>query len=198
MPTSEALIEPKEDVQPEQEESRGKVADKKIPTAPARVYAPAKTFNRTETLWLMLVAGLGSLILSVIVTLVVIGGINGTLDFSRHQAVSRLGSELSEVQGGLETLSSSLSVLEERLTPLEGLTGRMITVEDTVDAIQGDVADALAGVESMQSELEGLSDETSRLKGRVDRFDGFLEGLRRIMTELFADPSEESLPQPQE
>jgi len=195
MAASEVTFETKEDAQPEKEETLEKVAEKKEPITPARLFRPGRTFSRSETLWLMVAAGLATLILSVLVNMAIIGGINGTLDFNRLQTVRQLESELSEVQGSLETLSSNVSVLEERLTPLEGLTGRMITVEGQVDAIQGGVTDALDGVESMQVELEGLSDETARLTGRVDRFDTFLDGLRRIMTELFAAPSAESMPQ---
>ena len=80
------------------------------------------------------------------------------------------------------------------MTPLEGLTGRVLTVEEQVGSIQEDVTEALSGVESMQAVLVELSDETARLSGRVDRFDAFLDGLRQIIAELFASPSEESTP----
>ena len=195
MAATEVEFDTKEDAQPEQEENLAKLAEKKEPLVPAQSFRPSRTFSRAEVLWLMVAAGLATLILSVLVNLAIIGGINGTLDFNRLQTVRQLESDLSEVYGSLETLSSNVSVLEQRLTPLEGLTGRMITVEDQVDIIQGDVMDALVGVESMQSDLIGLSDETTRLTLRVDRFDTFLDGLRRIMTELFAAPSAESIPQ---
>lgn len=192
---SEVLFEAKEDVPLEQDEVPEKVAEKVEPVSPPRSFRPKRTFSRTEILWLIGGVGLIVLILSVLVNIAIIGGINGTLDFNRIQAVQQLEGELSEVQDGLETLASNVSVFEERLTPLEGLSGRMITVEDQVDTIQGDVTDALSAVEAMQSDLRELSDETTRLTGRVDLFDAFLDGLRRVISELFAAPSSESVPQ---
>ena len=69
-----------------------------------------------------------------------------------------------------------------------------MTVEEQIDSIQEDVTEALSGVESMQADLVELADETARLTGRVARFDTFLDGLRQIIAELFASPSEESTP----
>jgi hypothetical protein len=161
---------------------------------PTQLPRPTRTFNRSEILWLMGAAGLATLLLSVLVSLAVLGGINGTLDFNQLQTVRELGNDLNVVQGSLETLSSSIDSLEERLAPLEGLTGRMVAVEEQVGVIQEDVVQALASVETMQADLEGLSEETARLSGRVDRFDTFLEGLRQILSEIFAAPSTSSLP----
>jgi competence ComEA-like helix-hairpin-helix protein len=192
---SEALFEAKEDVSELIEDTVDMVKDRKGPAKPARVSRPPRTFNRTEIFWLMGAVGLVTLILSVFVSLVILGGINGTLDFNQLQSVRQIETGLGEVQGGLETLSSSVNILEERLTPLEGLTGRMTTIEEEVGVIQGDIENALVSVESMQSDLEGLSEETARLSGRVDRFDTFLEGLRQVISEIFAAPSTRSMPQ---
>jgi DNA repair ATPase RecN len=146
-------------------------------------------------LWLVAGVALVTMVLSIIISLVILGGINGTLDFNRVQAVQQLQLDLDEARESLGGLSEKVNVFDERLTPLEGLTGRISTVEDDVGVMQQDVADALAGVEQMQTELDSFAEETARLTGRVDRFDTFLEGLRRIITELFAAPSAETAPQ---
>lgn len=192
---SQALFEAKEEDPPDRREIREKKVEQKVSVAPVRAVQPKRTFSRTETLWMMLGAGFVTLILSVLISLAIIGGINGTLDFNRLQAVRQLESDLSLLNGNLQNLSTNLDTLDQRLTPLEGLTGRMITVEDQMDEIQGEVTDALSAVEEMQTELKGLSDEAARLSGRVDRFDIFLEGLHRIMSELFATPSTDSVPE---
>ncbi|OGO19718.1 MAG: hypothetical protein A2Z14_00675 [Chloroflexi bacterium RBG_16_48_8] len=154
-----------------------------------------RAFSRAETLWLIVAVGVLSLILSVLLNMVILGGINGTLDFNRLQGLQQLENDVGVLEQSLQNLTSGLDAFEARLTPLEGLTGRMTTVEDLTETLQGDVEDALATVERMQSELENLSNETARLSGRVSRFDTFLDGLRRLINELFAEPSSETLPE---
>jgi ribosomal protein S13 len=191
---SEVLFEAEEGVQPEIEKTVEKTAEKKESFTPVRAVRAKGSFSRTETLWVAVGAGFITLVLSVLVNLAIIGGINGTLDFNRLQTVRELESDLSDVKGDLETISLQVRVFEERLTPLEGLTGRVMTVEEQMGSVQEDVTEALSDVESMQADLVELSDETARLTGRVDRFDAFLDGLRQIIAELFASPSEESMP----
>jgi hypothetical protein len=191
---SEVLFEAEEGAQPEIEKTVEKTAEKKESFTPVRAVRAKGSFSRTETLWVAVGAGFITLVLSVLVNLAIIGGINGTLDFNRLQTVRELESDLGDVKGDLETISLQVRVFEERLTPLEGLTGRMMTVEEQMGSVQEDVTEALSDVESMQADLVELSDETARLTGRVDRFDAFLDGLRQIIAELFASPSEESMP----
>jgi hypothetical protein len=154
-----------------------------------------RAFSRVETLWIVAAVGALSLILSVGLTMIILGGINGTLDFNQLQGLKQLESDVGVLEENLTDLSSRLETLDQRLTPLEGLTGRMTIVEDLAETLQEEVEDALANVEMMQSDLERLSNETVRLSGRVDRFDTFLDGLQRLLNEIFAAPSAEPLPE---
>jgi hypothetical protein len=167
------------------------------PTRPESTTKPrlVRAFSRTETIWVVAAMGVLSLILSVVLSMIILGGINGTLDFNQIQGLKQLENDVGILEENLADLSSRLEAVDQRLTPLEGLTGRMVAVEDLADTLQGDVDDALASVEMMQSDLENLSSETARLSGRVDRFDTFLDGLYRLLSEIFAAPSADSLPE---
>jgi hypothetical protein len=167
------------------------------PTRPESTTKPrlVRAFSRTETIWVVAAMGVLSLILSVVLSMIILGGINGTLDFNQIQGLKQLENDVGILEENLADLSSRLEAFDQRLTPLEGLTGRMVAVEDLADTLQGDVDDALANVEMMQSDLENLSSETARLSGRVDRFDTFLDGLYRLLSEIFAAPSADSLPE---
>jgi hypothetical protein len=193
--TSEILFEKETALQDKSIEPSESSPEIKKSPATIRALPASKTYSRTEMLWLVAGVALVTMVLSIIISLVILGGINGTLDFNRVQAVQQLQLDLDEARESLGGLSEKVNVFDERLTPLEGLTGRISTVEDDVGVMQQDVADALAGVEQMQTELDSFAEETARLTGRVDRFDTFLEGLRRIITELFAAPSAETAPQ---
>jgi hypothetical protein len=155
----------------------------------ARETKGRKSFSRWQTIWLVLAAGVFTFVFSLLVNLALLAGINGTLNFNRLSAVRQLENNLIMLEGDLEDLSASIEALDQRLTPLEGLTGRMVTVEGQMEALLGDVGDALATVELMQSDLDQLSEETARLSGRVDRFDTFIDGLRQLLAELFVEPS---------
>lgn len=168
--------------------------DEKKPPVPAKKPRLVRAFSRMETIWLVVAVGVMTLILSVLMSLVILGGINGTLDFSQLQTVKQLENDVSVFETSLERLSSSIDAIDQRLAPLEGLSGRMTSVEDLVDTVRGDVEDALATVELMQSDLDNLSVETARLSGRIDLFDAFLDGLHSLINEIFALPSPESLP----
>jgi len=126
---SEVLFAAEEGAQPEIEKTVEKTAQKKETFTPVRAVRAKGSFSRTETLWVAMGAGFITLIVSVLVNLAILGGINGTLDFNRLQTVRELEGDLSDVRGNLETISSQVGVFEERLTPLEGLTGQGGAVE---------------------------------------------------------------------
>jgi len=191
---------------PDQSETKLLVPEKKAreqkpreETLPEKHQRPReKSINRAEMLWLMVGVGILAMIFSILINLAILAGINGTLDFNRLSAIQQLDADLDLLTANLETLDSDLEMLEQRVKPLEGLSGRMTTVEEQVGTLQGDMEQALSTVEGMQTELQRLSDETTRLTGRVGMFDSFLEGLNRLLGELFASTSPEGSPETQE
>lgn len=192
---SRPVYEAQEDVEPRPERADDKDVQEKPKVVPVKKTRLVRAFSRTETIWLVVSVGVLILIVSLLINLAIIGGINGTLDFNRLQAVEQLEKDLSVLEGDLESLTSTVDTFDQRITPLEGLTGRMTSVETLMDTLEGDVEDALASVDAMQSDLETLSNETTRLSGRVDRFDSFLEGMRQLINEIFAAPAADELPE---
>jgi competence protein ComEA len=139
------------------------------------------TLNRVETLWLVFGVGFITILLSVITTLVIMVGINNTLDFNRLQSIQDIDSNLADLERQLVNLSTDLESVDRRLQPLEGLSGRMVSVEEELGSIQGDVDATLFAVGAMQTELDFILTETTRLSERVVKFDNFLDGLEELM-----------------
>ncbi len=160
--------------------------------ASERVAGLPEAFSRGDALWLVVGSGVISVVLSVILSLAILAGINRTLNFGRHEAVRQLETGLAGVQGDLEDESSKLEAISQRLKALEGLSGRMISVEDKVDSMQEEVKGALVQVETLQTSVDGLSLETQNLAGRVNRFDVFLDGLHRLISGLFVPAQPEA------
>ena len=146
-------------------------------------------FTRTETFTLTVAVGLLSMILSVLLTLATLAGINGTLDIRRHPVIRQTQSDLTKATGELQALSGSLQAIGRRLEALEGLTGRMVAVEEQVGALKDDVGEALDRVEATAVLVEQLARETEKLSVRVNRFDEFLAALREFLNATSPTPT---------
>jgi competence ComEA-like helix-hairpin-helix protein len=140
-----------------------------------------KTLSRAESLWLVFGVGFIAIILSVITTLVIVAGINNTLDFNRLRSIQNIESNLTDLEKEINDLSSELDSINRRVAPLEGLSGRLVGVEEQLGSIQGDVRQAVIAVDSIQANLDLFWTETSRLSDQVVRFDYFLDGLEELM-----------------
>ena len=140
-----------------------------------------KTLSRAETLWLVFGVGFIAILLSVITTLVIMAGINNTLDFNRLETIQTIDSILTDLERQLIDLTADLDSIDRRVQPLEGLSGRMMSVEGELGSVQADVDEALFTVGTMQTELEFILTETTRLSEQVVQFDNFLVGLEELM-----------------
>jgi prefoldin subunit 5 len=157
-------------------------------SGPRRAAPVRPPFARTETLWLALGSAFGSLILAIILTLAILAGINGSLSINRNRAVRQLGTDLADAQRNLQEVSSSLDAIDGRLQALEGLSGRMTTVEDQVSGLQEEMDQALSQVNAMQSSLDNLAREAQALSARADHFDAFLNGLTQLLGTIQPTP----------
>lgn len=143
--------------------------------------AVQKTLSRAESLWLIFGVAFIAIIISVVTTLGIIGGINDTLDFNQLQSIQGIESNLTNLDRQLNDLSAGLESVDRRLEPLVGLSGRVVTVEEEIGTIQADVEEALFTVGTMQTELDFVLTETVRLSDQIVRFDNFLDGLSELM-----------------
>jgi len=150
---------------------------------------PHTGFTRAETFSLTAAVGLLSMILSILLTLATLAGINGTLDVRRHPVVRQTQADLTKAAGELQALSGSLEGIGRRLEALEGLTGRMVAVEEQVGALKDDVGEALDRVEATAVLVEQLARETEKLSVRVNRFDEFLAALREFLNATSPTPT---------
>ena len=143
---------------------------------------------------LMIDAGLVGLAvaLSLFSTLLVLAGINGSLDVSRQRSVVQLVGEVSALQTRMDSLQSKADSIEGRLQALEGLTGRMSAVEDQVERMRAQLDAASADVTAMHSEVDTLSAEVEELGQDMGRVDSFLQGLRELLTSLYPQPTPSS------
>lgn len=143
--------------------------------------APQVTLSRGQSLTLIFGVGIISIILSVITTLVIMVGINDTLNFNQLQSIQVLESNLVDLEGSIENIASGLDSLNQKVEPLEGLDSRVTDLDAQLGTIRSDVDQALLSLDSMQSELDFVQTETTRLSNQARRFNNFLDGLAELM-----------------
>ncbi|MFQ5922370.1 MAG: helix-hairpin-helix domain-containing protein, partial [Anaerolineales bacterium] len=139
-------------------------------------------------IWALLAMGAASVLCSVTLTLAVLAGINGTLDFGRHSALQATRSELLQIRSQLDATQVELEALRGRAQALEGVSGRMAEVEGQVAALQQQIGETVATVDEMQMELTAALEETRAQAERVNRFQTFLDGLSRLVGQVITEP----------
>jgi outer membrane murein-binding lipoprotein Lpp len=143
----------------------------------------------TQVVWFGFVSSAISVLLSVILSLMILAGINRTLNFGRHSSVRELSAEISQMESALNTLSADLASADQRLQAVEGLSGRMATLESEFNILQEEVERAAALVDTLSDEVSTISADVDRMVEKVTLFDMFMEGLRVLMSDLF-EPAE--------
>jgi methyl-accepting chemotaxis protein len=110
--------------------------------------------------------------------------INGSLSVRRNSQVQALASDVNQMGVELDDLDSRLQALSRRVEAVEGLSGRVTTVEEAFDVVQTDVEQAISQVEAMQTTVDDLSAEVETLGGNIGRFDQFLTRLWDLLNQL--------------
>jgi hypothetical protein len=148
----------------------------------------------SQVVGFVLITGAISVFFSVILTLAIIAGINRTLNFGRHSAVREIRSEISQMDAQLKALAADMASVDQRLGAVEGLSGRMAILEAEFDLINEDVDQAITVVDQLTEEVNKISLEVDGMAEKVNLFDGFLKGIRELVSDLF-EPVE-STPSP--
>jgi chromosome segregation ATPase len=141
-------------------------------------------------------AAAASVVLSILLTLAILGGVNRTLDIGKHASVRQVESDLADLRVEVQGIASRMDALSRRMEAIEGLSGRIQTLEDSFTGLQDDVAQAIDAVESMRSLVVGLEERVNELSQTYARFDTFLDGLRQLLETLPDEGQPEPSTQP--
>ena len=176
---SEREVEGKAEI-PELEEVEPKVVP---PPKVPRIVKERKSFSRGVTLWLVLGTAVISVVASVLLSLAILSGINRTLNISRHSVVRQMTMDLAELQANLDDVYSRMEAIGRRIEAIEGLSGRVMSVEGEFTDLRSDIAESLEKFNSVRTLMDDLESEVTMLSERVGRFDVFLDGLEQLLIE---------------
>jgi chaperonin cofactor prefoldin len=174
-PQPEAEVAP-----PVDEISPGMEPSLPVDAVPREEPAPA---GRLRLLWVAFGSGLVAAILALALTLGVLANLNdGSLDFATDSQFKNLTRRMSELETRLDTLVQDATGLRARLDNLETLSKNISTIGESVEQLQQDV-------ETASTRLQTLEQQMGTLGTQSDRFQGFLDGLRDLVDNVF--PGEE-------
>lgn len=157
-------------------------ADK--PTTGSALALRSPTPPQRTSLWTVLAVGAASVLCSVSLSLLVLLGINGTLDYGRHAAVRQASSQVGRLEAELSQATSELNAVRRRLEVIEGVGGRMTEVESRVDQLQQQLERATGSLQDIRAQLEQVQQRTER----IEQFEAFLNGLQQLLDRVVPEP----------
>jgi len=185
-------LESAEDQAPDEKESESSEPSRKSDrnADEERKYPLVLTESKPDRngIWALLAVAAASVLCSVTLTLSVLAGINGTLDFGRHAALQETRNELIQIRSQFEATQVELEALRGRAEALEGVSGKIVEIETQVGTLQQQIGETLAAVDAMQTEISVVLEETRAQAERVARFQTFLDGLSRLIGQVVTEP----------
>jgi competence ComEA-like helix-hairpin-helix protein len=149
--------------------------------------APAPSAWRGGFTWLAAASLIGA-VMGAILALLVIGGINGTLDLNQRMAVTELRAEADRLGREAKALKTDLDGLRDRLDALEGVTGRLDSAERDIEDLDSGLAEAQTGIAALNARADALGEDITTVRAAADRFNTFLDGLRDLLFEFQGAP----------
>ncbi len=181
---------------PEKATSPAPTEPKAIPPAPAPVRKPpgrraAGRWN-LSWLWSALLGGL----LGMLFTLLVLSGINGSLDIGNSQAVLDIRNHVDNLAAETDSLRTEVDGLRERLDVLDSLAARVEGAESAVDTLSQATTALEEQIEAVEGDLAGVSEELSATQTQVGRMTTFFSQLQALLQEFFGDePASDATPE---
>ncbi len=157
-----------------------------MPSPPA---TPSARIAWWAWLWSALVGGL----LGMIFTLLVLSGINGSLNINRSRAVQENRAQIETLQSDLNAANSELTSLDKRLRVLEGLTARVETVENRMETIEQRFGNLEKEMGNLQETVEETQRTLNKLAEAQSKTEQFFQGLQQLLTEIVGSQPEPQL-----
>jgi hypothetical protein len=129
-------------------------------------------------------------LVTILLTLVVLAGINGSLRFSTESEFQGMKSESAQLASQVETLQQDLSGLRSRVDTLEGLGERIVVMEKAQQQFMDDLEMTNQQVSDVQAEVTALNEQVEQQNERTQRFETFLMDLQTLLSGLFAPEGE--------
>jgi methyl-accepting chemotaxis protein len=160
-----------------------------VPPEPVSSATPpqAETFTRAQMIWIAVASMFITLILTLLLSLGILAGVNGgRLQFASPAQVNALSVRADGLKSAIDSSTQDLASLRKRVDNLDALSGRISTVEQSVDEIGSSMDAVSAQVDELSQKADGLVSQVETLQQQSDRFTNFFSGLAELMNNLFS------------
>lgn len=158
-----------------------------VPTKPTPPLA-----TRSQVFWMSCASGVLAFVFALAIILGILASVNGGLRFATPSQVRGVSNQLEGLSSQFDILVGDLEGLRTRLDNLEGLSGRVESIEATTEQLVTDVGEVSGQIEDLSQEVSELVTQVEDLEAQVvilqeqgSRFQGFFEGLRELLSNLF-------------
>lgn len=141
----------------------------------------AKGISPAQVWGIALFSGFLSLVLSIAIVLGLIVGLNGGLQFVRPSQLAALQQQVASIDARATTLENDIQGLRTRIDNLEGLSGRVSSVEKETSQLRSQVDTLTEQANQLNGQVDRLSVMVKELQGNTRRFQLFLDGLRDLL-----------------
>jgi competence ComEA-like helix-hairpin-helix protein len=156
--------------------------------APPTQQAPAPTQPRAVTLsqalWMAIGSGVLALVLAFVLSLGALATLNGGLQYVSPADLNALGRKVDGVTTQTQTLQQDLNGLRDRVNNLEGLSGRVTSVEGQAKQLRTDLDAASQQVGQINQQMTQLSSDIQALQNQTSHFQSFLDGLKSLLNQV--------------
>ena len=162
--------------------SQGQAARQTVETLPQKTEEASKSHGSLRTI---LISSAITALVTILLTLAVLGGINGSLKFATSAQVQTMQRETSQLSAQMDTLQQDLDGLRGRVDMLEGLGDRTVALEVAQQQLAADQETASQQVTVLQTEIAALDEKVTLQEERTQRFETFLKDLQTMLDNLF-------------
>jgi methyl-accepting chemotaxis protein len=143
----------------------------------------ASTGMSNANLITLLTACLITMVVTLLLTIGLLGAINGGLRYSSQNEFAALTRQVESSTSKLDMLEKDTDSIRARLDALESMSGRMKLIEEENAAIRKQLEESSRQVSEVKAQLEQTRADIDRLKTSADFFDRFIAGLRTLLNE---------------
>jgi len=158
------------------------------PVAPVAGDSQPVGIGRSTATWIAVTSAFISFLCSLIFILGILSMTNGGLRYASPNDFYALRRQLGGLESQMVETQQDMLGFRKRLDNLEGISGRVDTLESEVQRLKGEFGGVLEQtaqiaqqVEELMHQTEELSQQTQELKTAAERFQSFLDGLRELL-----------------
>ena len=139
------------------------------------------------TVWTLLVSNGITALASILITLLILGVINGSLKYATGAQYRSMRIEVIALNEQAGLIQQDQESLRSRVDTLEGLGERIVTLESEQQQLVTDLEATSQQVETLQAQFTALSDRVNEQEVRTLRFEAFLKDLQALLGNLFVE-----------